>query len=56
MGATIRRGGRTFITNLAAKGFGVHVVVELAAHASISTTQRCIDMNDEQLRMAIELN
>ena len=54
VGATSHSGRRTFITNLAAKGGGVRVLAELAAHASISTTQRYIDVNDSQLRMAIE--
>jgi len=54
-GATSHSGRRTFITNLAAKGVGVRVLAELAAHASISTTQRYIDVNDEQLRAAINL-
>ena len=55
VGATSHSGRRTFITNLAAKGVGVRVLAELAAHASISTTQRYIDVNDEQLRAAIKL-
>ena len=54
-GATSHSGRRTFITNLAAKGVSVRVLAELAAHASISTTQRYIDVNDEQLRAAVEL-
>ena len=53
--ATSHSGRRTFITNLAAKGVGVRVLAELAAHASIATTQRYIDVNDEQLRAAVEL-
>jgi integrase/recombinase XerD len=40
---------------LAAKGIGVRVLAELAAHASIATTQRYIDVNDEQMRAAVEL-
>ena len=54
-GATSHSGRRTFITRLADKGVGVRVLAELAAHASISTTQRYIDVNDEQLRAAVEL-
>ena len=54
-GATSHSGRRSFITNLAAKGVGVRVLAELAAHASISTTQRYIDVNDEQMRRAVEL-
>ena len=54
-GATSHSGRRTFITNLAGKGVGVRVLAELAAHSSISTTQRYIDVNDTQLRAAVEL-
>ena len=43
------------ITSLAAKGIGVRVLQTLAGHSSISTTQRYIDVNDEQLRAAVEL-
>ena len=53
--ATSHSGRRSFITNLAAKGVGVRVLAELAAHSSISTTQRYIDVNDEHLRNAVEL-
>ena len=55
VGATSHSGRRTFITNLAAKGVSVRVLAELAAHASISTTQRYIDVNDDQLRAAISM-
>jgi len=54
-GATSQSGRRSVITKLAAKGVGVRVLAELAAHASISTTQRYIDVNDEQMRAAVEL-
>jgi integrase/recombinase XerD len=54
-GATSHSGRRSFITNLATKGVSVRVLAELAAHASISTTQRYIDVNDEQMRRAVEL-
>ena len=54
-GATSHSGRRSFITNLAAKGIGVRVLAELAAHSSISTTQRYIDVNDEQMRQAVDL-
>ncbi len=53
--ATSHSGRRTFITTLAAKGVSVRVLAELAAHSSISTTQRYIDVNDKQLRAAVEL-
>ncbi len=54
-GATSHSGRRSFITNLAAKGVSVRVLAELAAHSSISTTQRYIDVNDTQLRAAVEM-
>ena len=54
-GASSHSGRRTFITNLAAKGVGVRVLAELAAHSSISTTQRYIDVTDAMKRQAVEL-
>jgi integrase/recombinase XerD len=54
-GASSHSGRRTFITNLAAKGVGVRVLAALAGHVSISTTQRYIDVNDLQLKAAVEL-
>ena len=54
-GATSHTGRRSFITRLAARGVGVRVLAELAAHSSISTTQRYIDVNEQQMRNAIEL-
>lgn len=46
---------RTFITNVASKSVSVRVLAVLAGHSSISTTQRYIDVNDQQLRNAVEL-
>lgn len=54
-GASSHSGRRTFITNLASKSVSVRVLALLAGHSSISTTQRYIDVNDNQLRNAIEL-
>jgi integrase/recombinase XerD len=54
-GATSHSGRRTFITNLASKAVSVRVLAVLAGHSSISTTQRYIDVNDQQLRNAVEL-
>jgi integrase len=48
-------GRRTFITRLADKGIGVHVLAALAEHSSIAITQLYIDVNDEQLANAVEL-
>jgi integrase/recombinase XerD len=54
-GATSHSGRRTFITKLAQKGVGVRVLMALAGHRNITTTQRYIDVNDEMQRMAVEL-
>lgn len=54
-GASSHSGRRTFITNLASKSVSVRVLAALAGHSSISTTQRYIDVNDQQLRNAVEL-
>ena len=54
-GASSHSGRRTFITNLASKGISVRVLMNLAGHRSISTTQAYIDINDNMLRSAVEL-
>ena len=54
-GASSHSGRRSFITNLASKSVSVRVLALLAGHSSISTTQRYIDVNDDQLRNAVEL-
>lgn len=54
-GATSHSGRRTFITNLAAKGVGVRVLMGLAGHRNISTTMCYIDCNDDMKRKAVEL-
>jgi integrase/recombinase XerD len=54
-GASSHSGRRTFITNLAAKGVGVRVLMSLAGHKNISTTQAYIDVNDDMKRKAVEL-
>jgi integrase/recombinase XerD len=54
-GASSHSGRRTFITNLASKGVGVRVLMSLAGHKNISTTQAYIDVNDDMKRKAIEL-
>ena len=46
---------RTYITRLANKGVGVRLLAALAGHSHISTTQRYIDVNSEQLSEAVEL-
>lgn len=54
-GASSHSGRRTFITALANKGVGVRVLMALAGHRNISTTQAYIDVNDEMKRAAVEL-
>lgn len=54
-GASSHSGRRSFITNLASKGVSVRVLMSLAGHRSISTTQAYIDINDNMLRKAVEL-
>jgi len=43
------------LTALSTKEVGVRVLAEMAGHTSIQTTQRYIDVNDEQMRRAAEL-
>ena len=54
-GASSHSGRRSFITNLANKGVGVRVLMALAGHRNISTTQAYIDVNDVMQRAAVEL-
>lgn len=54
-GASSHSGRRTFITNLASKSVSVRVLAALAGHRSIQTTQAYIEINDDQLRKAVEL-
>ena len=54
-GATSHSGRRTWLTELSSKGMGVRILAEMAGHANIQTTQRYIDVNDEQMRSAAEL-
>ncbi len=54
-GASSHSGRRTFITNLANKGVGVRVLMALAGHKHMSTTQRYIDLNDDMMRIAVNL-
>lgn len=53
--ASSHSGRRSFITNLASKGVGVRVLMSLAGHRNISTTQAYIDVNDEMQRAAVDL-
>lgn len=54
-GASSHSGRRSFITNLASKGGGVRVLMSLAGHRSMATTQLYIDVNDAMKRAAVEL-
>ena len=54
-GASSHSGRRSFITNLASKGVSVRVLMSLAGHRNISTTQAYIDVNDDMKRRAVEL-
>lgn len=54
-GASSHSGRRTFITNLAHKGVSAKVLMTLAGHQHLSTTQRYIDVNDNMLQEAVEL-
>ena len=54
-GASSHTGRRSMITRLAARGVGVRVLAELAGHSSIAITQRYVDVNDEQMRSAVDL-
>ncbi len=53
--ASSHSGRRTYITRLANKGVGVRLLAALAGHSHISTTQRYIDVNSDQLASAVEL-
>jgi len=55
VGATSHSGRRTFITNLAEQGVGARVLMELARHQNLATTQRYIDVKPSMLRAAVEL-
>ncbi len=53
--ASSHSGRRTFITNLAERGVSARVLMELAGHSNLSTTQRYIDIKPSMLRAAVEL-
>lgn len=54
-GGSSHSGRRTFITTLASKGVGVRVLMSLAGHRHIGTTQAYIDVNDDMKRRAVEM-
>ncbi|MAN78631.1 MAG: integrase [Rhizobiales bacterium] len=53
-GATSHSGRRWFITRLAHSGISPKVIMTLAGHKNLTTTQRYIDVNDEMLVKAVE--
>jgi len=54
-GASSHSGRRSFITSIASKGVSVRVLMSLAGHKHLGTTQKYIDVNDNLLRSAVEL-
>jgi len=54
-GASSHSGRRWFITRLAHSGVSPKVIMTLAGHRSLATTQRYIDVNDELMVAAIEI-
>ena len=54
-GASSHSGRRWFITRLAHSGVSAKVIMTLAGHKNLSTTQRYIDVNDEMMRAAVGL-
>jgi integrase/recombinase XerD len=54
-GASSHSGRRSFITKLAHNGISAKVIMTLAGHKHLSTTQRYIDVNDEMLKAAVEI-
>lgn len=48
-------GRGSLLTHLAGKGISVRVLAEIAGCSSIATTQRYLDVNDEQIRAAINV-
>lgn len=54
-GASSHSGRRSFITTLSERGVSARVLMTLAGHKNLSTTQRYIDVRDDMLRNAVEL-
>lgn len=54
-GCSSHSGRRGFLTNLSEKGVSVRVMMALAGHKNMSTTQRYIDLRPGVLRNAVEL-
>jgi integrase/recombinase XerD len=47
--------GDFFISSLADKGVAMHILMALAGHKNLSTTQRYISLNPNLMRAAVEL-
>ena len=54
-GGSSHSGRRWFITRLAHSGVSPKVIMTLAGHKHLTTTQRYIDVNDEMMRAAVEV-
>ncbi len=54
-GASSHTGRRWFITQLAHAGVSPKVIMALAGHKNLTTTQRYIDVRDDMMRAAVEL-
>lgn len=54
-GATSHSGRRWFITKLANSGVGTKVIMTLAGHKHMTTTQRYIDVREDMMKAAVEL-
>ena len=55
VGASSHSGRRYFITKLAHSGVSPKVIMELAGHSNLNTTQRYIEVNDQLKRNAVNL-
>lgn len=53
--ASSHSGRRWFITQLAHKGVSPKVIMELAGHKNLGTTQRYIEVNEEMKSKAVSL-
>lgn len=54
-GATSHSGRRWFITKLAHSGISPKVIMTLAGHKHLTTTQRYIEVNDDLMRAAVDV-
>lgn len=54
-GATSHSGRRWFITRLAHSGVSPKVIMTLAGHRNLTTTQRYIDVRDDMMKAAVEV-